>query len=226
LLAAHTIVKRVPSARVAAGRVLSWLLRERVSLQPIVGLHATLGVLSLAAILVHTGGRVGTGVVGVLALSYFLLVGTGAIGSALYLLVPRRLARLEPEPGPTPDAAELDRRLFSALSGGNDATRALSQSFLIPHARSTLGALTLLFSGRDPADDARALSARVMHSLGGKASDRLSNLDSLVAASVAIRAARAARFGRALLGAFVPLHLLLSLFLIALLAVHVVGALR
>jgi Fe-S-cluster-containing dehydrogenase component len=225
-LAAHAIVKRLPSARAAARRALSWLLRERVSLQPLVGLHATLGALSLAAILVHTGGRLGTGTAGALTLLYILLLGTGAIGSAAYLLVPRRLARLEPEREPTPDAAELDRRLFSALSGGNDATRALSRTFLIPHAGSALGALALLFSARDPAEEARALSARVMRSLGGRGSDRLSNLDSLVGASVAIRAARAARFGRALLGAFVPVHLLLSLFLLALLAVHVVGATR
>jgi Fe-S-cluster-containing dehydrogenase component/CRP-like cAMP-binding protein len=226
VLAAHGIVKRVPSARVAAGRALAWVFRERASLRPLVDLHSTLGVLSLSAILVHTGGRLGTGIAGALTLSYWVLVGTGAAGGVAYLLLPRRLARLEPGREPTPDAAELDRRLFSALSGGNDAVRALARAFLIPHAGSMAGALALLCSGRDPGDEERALTARVVRSLGGRASARLSNLDALVRAAVAIRAARAARFGRALLGAFVPVHLVLAALLVALLAVHAFGALR
>jgi Fe-S-cluster-containing dehydrogenase component len=225
VLLAHALVKRVPEVRALAGRALSFLLRGRVSLRPLVGLHAIVGVLSLAAILVHTGGRIGTGVAGALTLSFLFLVATGAAGGAAYLLVPRRLACLEPEREPTPDAAELDRRLFSALSGGNDATRVLARNVLIPHAASALGALSLLFSTRDPAGERRALSARVTRSLGGRVSTRLSNLDSLAAAAVAVRAARAARFGRALLGAFVPVHLLLAFFLLAALAVHVAGAL-
>jgi Fe-S-cluster-containing dehydrogenase component/CRP-like cAMP-binding protein len=225
LLSAHAMVKRVPAVRVLAGRALSRVFRKRVSLRPLVALHATMSVLAVAAIVVHTGGRLGTGVARALTLSFALLVGTGVVGGAAYLLVPRRLARLEPEAEPTPDAAELERRLFSALSGGNDATRALARIFLLPHAASVFGALRLLFSARDPAAERRSLSARVTLSLGGRASTRLSNLDSLVEAAVAIRAARAARFGRTLLGVFVPVHLLLALFLFAALAVHVAGAL-
>jgi Fe-S-cluster-containing dehydrogenase component/CRP-like cAMP-binding protein len=226
LLAAHAVVKRVPSARELVGTWLRRALGARASLRPLVDLHATLGVLSLAFVLVHTGGRLGAGAAALLALSFWLVAGTGILGGALYVLLPRRLARLEPGSEPRPEAAELDRRFFAALSGGNDAVRAVARVFLIPHARGVSGALALLVSRRGPEDEARMLAARVNAALGGRTSARLENLESLVAAAVAIRAARAARLGRAVLAAFVPAHLVLALLLVVLLVVHVVGAVR
>lgn len=226
VLAAHAIVKRVPAARAASARALRRWLGARASLAPLVHLHSTLGVLSLAAILVHTGGRLGSGIAGLLSLSYYVLLATGVAGAVLYAALPRRLAALEPEREPVPDAAELDRRLFAVLSGGNDAVRALARGFLVPHARSVAGALALLLSLRKPADEARALTARVHAALGGRASARLTGLDALVQAAVAVRSARAARFGRALLRALVPVHLPLAVLLVALLLLHALGALR
>lgn len=226
VLVAHAVVKRVPAARALLGKLLRRLVGERASLAPVVGWHTALGVLSIAAIVIHTGGRLGAGVAGALTLSYWLLVGTGLLGAALYLIVPRRLSRLEPGPDPAPDAAELDRRLFAALSGGNEAVKALAKSFLIPHEESTLGAVSLLLSGRGPEDEARALTAKVTSALEGRASARLGGLAPLVERTVAIRAARAARLGRRLLGSFVPVHLVLAVLLVALLVVHVLGAVR
>jgi Fe-S-cluster-containing dehydrogenase component/CRP-like cAMP-binding protein len=226
VLAAHALVKRVPAARSAVGRLLRRAFGNGASLAPLVGAHATLGVLSLAAILVHSGARLGAGVAGVLSLSYWLVIATGALGGVAYLVVPRRLARLEPGRERTPDAAELERRLFAALSGGNDAVRALSKGFLVPHATSALGALRLLVSRRSADDDRRALVARVEAALGGRTSARLAGLDALARAAVAVRAGRAARLGRALLGAFVPVHLVLAVLLVVLLVGHVAVVLR
>jgi hypothetical protein len=226
VLAAHGIVKRVPRARTAAGRVLRRLRDEPASLAPLVRLHSALGVLSVAAILVHTGGRFGSGVAGALTLAYALLVGTGVVGGALYAVVPRRLASLEPGREPSPDAAELERRLFAALSGGNDAVRALARTFLIPHARSAAGALLLLCSRRTPAVEERALATAVRAALGGRTSARLDGLESLVSAAVAIRAERAGRIGRGVLRAFAPVHLVLAALLAALLVLHAGGTLR
>jgi Fe-S-cluster-containing dehydrogenase component/CRP-like cAMP-binding protein len=226
VLAAHAVVKRVPGAREAAGRALRRVLSEPASLSPLVSLHSSLGVLSFAAVLVHTGGRFGSGVALALTLAYALLLGTGVVGAALYGLLPRRLARLEPGREPMPEAEELERRLFAAISGGNDAIRVLARTFLIPHARSSLGALALLCSRRTPADEERSLAARVQTALGGRTSARLGAYEVLVRAAVAIRVERATRFGRALLRAFVPVHLILALLLVALLVLHVAGALR
>jgi Fe-S-cluster-containing dehydrogenase component len=226
VLAAHAVVKRVPSVREMAGRVLRRVLPEPVSLSPLVRLHSSLGALSVTAIVVHTGGRVGSGIAGALTLAYALLVGTAALGAALYVLVPRRLQRLEPGPKPPPEAAELERRLFAAISGRNDAIRALARTFLIPHAHGAWGAVALLCSRRTPADEERALTTRVQTALGGRASARLADQAALVHAAVAIRAGRAARLGRALLRAFVPVHLVLALLLLTLFVLHVGAALR
>jgi Fe-S-cluster-containing dehydrogenase component/CRP-like cAMP-binding protein len=226
VLSAHALVKRVPRARDLAGRLLRRLHGGRASLAPLVRVHATLGVLSLASVVAHTGGHAGAGVASLLSLVYASLLATGALGGVLYALVPLRLARLEPGLAAAPDAAELERRLFAVLSGGNDAVRSLSRVLLIPHAASVPGALRLLASRRTVDDEARALVARVEAALGGRKSARLAGLDALVQAAVAVRAGRAVRFGRALLAAFVPVHLLLTALFVVMLAAHVAGSVR
>jgi len=228
-LAAHSALKRVSSLRALVRRFLGPLGVGR-GLLPVVQVHAGTGVLAASAVLLHAGFAIPSGVAGALALGFWLLSLSGIAGALLYALLPPRLSRLT-RVGALPEdraaeRAELDRALYTALSGKNDAVQALARSVLLPYGRAPLGPLALLFSGRSRADEAAALRARIATILDGRASARLAGAEPALEASVALRALAAERFGEALLRAFVPLHALLAVFVVVLLALHVLGAVR
>jgi hypothetical protein len=85
--------------------------------------------------------------------------------------------------------------------------------------------LSLAVSGRALAAEEARLVARVEQILGGQKSERLSGIEELVRAAVEMRALDARRILRVLLRVWLPVHLVGSVLLAALLGLHVLGAL-
>jgi hypothetical protein len=228
LLALHSVLKRVRGVRATVLRLLQRLAPARGLVVP-VRLHAGASVLAACAVLVHAGTRPVAGVAGVLLWGFWLLFASGLVGGALYALLPRRLARITRE-GALPEdrdaqRLELERALFQALSGKNDAVQVLARVVLLPYAARPFGSLLLLLSGRSRREEEAGLRKGVERLLGGRPSARLEEATPLLSAAVALRALGAERLGEALLRSFVPVHLSLSTSVILLLGLHVLGAL-
>jgi Fe-S-cluster-containing dehydrogenase component len=229
LLALHAAVKRSTKLRGATRRWLGCLGKVR-GLAPAVELHAGVGVVAASTVLIHTGPRIPSGVAGTLALGFWLLAASGITGAALYALLPPRLARLARGGGLPEDRdrelADLERSLFSSLSGSNEVVQALARSLILPYAARWLGPLSLLVLGRSRSEEEARLAARLRAVLGGHESARLAGTKELVRLAVQLRALGAERLGEAVLRAFVPVHAVLAASVLALLALHVFGVAR
>jgi Fe-S-cluster-containing dehydrogenase component len=227
-LAGQAAIKRVPSVRHRARRVLS-RSSDVSTVSPFVALHATSGWVAFACVFLHAGFSVPEGPLGLLALSFWGVALSGAFGAAVYRALPERLTRLErrstlPEDEPAQREALLDR-LHASVSGANPAQKALVRGFLLPYARSWGGAALLAAGGRALASEEAAVLARIDVVLGGRKSERLAGIRELVLTAVEMRAERARRLLRALLRSWLPLHLALSTLVLVVLALHVAGAL-
>jgi hypothetical protein len=148
----------------------------------------------------------------------------------LYRVLPRRLSRLERRGSLPEDRAEereaLRQALFAGLSAQNEAVKELARRVLVPYSKAAGGALALVLSGRSLAEEEAVLSARIRALLGGRKSERLAEVGPLVGVAVAVRALGARRLLEAALRAWLPLHALGVVALLALLALHVAGVLR
>lgn len=228
VLLLHAAVKRVRPLRNACARAGARAGRRGLAL--FVSGHAVAGAGACVAVAVHAGASVPRGPAGALALVFWLLALSGAFGALGYRVLPARLRRLEsrgslPEDGAS-ERDELEQRLFSALSSQNAAKKQLARRVFVPYARSALGVLALLASGRSLAAERAALAARLARLLGDQRSERLEGSAALIDTSVALRALAARRWLERALALWLPLHVVLALFFVALLAVHVAGALR
>jgi Fe-S-cluster-containing dehydrogenase component len=229
VLAAHALVKRVGSVRRRARRALS--RSGTVStVAPFVAFHVASGVAAAACVFLHSGPRVPGGLAGALALAFWGVAASGVFGAAVYRFLPERLSRIErhsslPEDEPEEREALLDR-LHAAVSGENPAKKELVRRILLPYTRDFSGTISLVASGRTLGAEEAALGGRVERALGGRKSQRLTGLEHLVRTAVEMRALRARRLLRALLRAWLPIHLAFGTLLFVLLAFHVLGALR
>jgi Fe-S-cluster-containing dehydrogenase component len=229
VLASHAIVKRASGVRRRARRALS--RSGAVStVAPLVSFHVASGVLAAACVLLHGGTSVRGGLLGALSVAFWGVAVSGVLGALVYRLLPSRLSRIErtaslPEDEAKEREALLDR-LHAAVSGTNAAKKELVRRILAPYGRTFSGALSLITSGRSLAEEEAALARRVDRALGGRKSERLLDIDGLVRTAVEMRAQRARRVLSALLRAWLPIHLTGTALLLALLALHVVGALR
>jgi Fe-S-cluster-containing dehydrogenase component len=229
VLASHAIVKRVSGVRRRARRALS--RSGAVStVAPFVSFHAASGVLAAACVLVHAGTNVRGGLLGALSVAFWGVAASGVFGALVYRFLPSRLSRIErtaslPEDEPKEREALLDR-LHAGVSGANAAKKELVRRILAPYGAAWVGTLSLIASGRSLAEEEAALAGRVQRALGGRRSERLADIESLVRTAVEMRAQRARRVQSALLRAWLPIHLMGTALLLALLALHVVGALR
>jgi Fe-S-cluster-containing hydrogenase component 2/CRP-like cAMP-binding protein len=229
LLAAQSWLKRSAWARSRVARVVP---RDRHGslVRPMLALHGWFGALSAGAALLHGGLSVpSSGVAGLLWLSFFGCAASGVLGAVAYRVLPRRITRLErsvvlPEDGPREVERLLDG-LFVATTGQNRAIKQLLASLLVPYVRSRAGVFELLLSGRGLSEENARLGARIERALSGRVSQRLASHKPLVATAVALRAERARRVLERVLGAFVPVHLVLCVVMLVMLALHVAGAL-
>jgi Fe-S-cluster-containing dehydrogenase component len=224
VLCAHALVKRVARIRRRARRALGRSATAS-TVAPLVKFHAASGVLAASCVYLHAGLRVPGGTAGTLAVSFWAAAASGVFGALVYRLVPERWSRLERKSTLVEDEpAERERlvdRLHEALSGSSSAKKELVRHLLLPYATSVAGAFALAASGRSLAVEEHAVRVRIDRALGGHKSERLTGIDGLVRVAVEMRALRSKHLLRALLRAWLPLHLVLSVAVLLLLAFHV-----
>ena len=230
VLSLHVVVKRVVrlwvrprSRRRALVGVEQGAPRSRV--RPFVRLHVWIGLLAPAAVLAHAGTRVPEGPSGALVAAWWATAALGLFGGLAYATLPRRLTRLERE-GALPEdlkarRTELVDRLYRAGSGRSDLVKAIAERILVPYARSFAGPVALLASGRTLGQEESRVRTRVDAMLQGRGAERLGGMEELVRIVVELRALPVRRVLTVLLRGFLPLHIITSALVLALLAVHV-----
>jgi Fe-S-cluster-containing dehydrogenase component len=228
-LCAHALVKRVSRVRRRARLALARSATVS-TVAPLVLLHTVTGVAAAATVFLHSGFSVPAGLAGALSLAFWGVAASGAFGAIAYRWLPERLSRIErtsslPEDEPLEREALLDK-LHAAVSGANAAKKELVRRILLPYAAAWGGSVLLVVSGRTLGAEQAMLSARVERVLGGRKSSRLGGSEGLVRTAVEMRAHRARRVLRMLLRGWLVAHLVGSALALALLALHVVGALR
>jgi hypothetical protein len=233
-LAAYAVVKRVRVGR--GSRTLAEsgpesrrvpAERSRTRLHAIA--HAALGALAVGVVAAHAGARVAPNAAGALLVAFAVASATGMAGALAYRLAPRALSRVErramlPE-DLGPRARDLDDRVFGALSGRSEATKAVYARWLAPYARWPLGGLALIARRATPKEEERRLRGRVEAVLGARAAT-LDGLQDLVRLVVERRAVRAQRLLQGALRAWVPAHVVAVAVTLVLLLVHVALVVR
>jgi Fe-S-cluster-containing dehydrogenase component/CRP-like cAMP-binding protein len=229
-LAAYVLPKRRVRARLRPRRAALRLLDDgdrpapRSRTRPHLIAHVALGVLAPALALAHAGLRAPASPGGALAAALALTTLLGVIAAVAYRVVPRALTRLERRGLLPEDLAgerdDLEARLYRAVSGHNDRVKALADRVLVPYARARTGALALVLSRRDLADEERALRRRIDDALGGRRAS-LDGVDELIRVAVELRALPARRALVAALRVWPPIHAVAGAMTAALLIVHV-----
>jgi Fe-S-cluster-containing dehydrogenase component/CRP-like cAMP-binding protein len=198
--------------------------------RPQLAIHLALGLVTAGLALAHAGARGGGGSGGALLDALVLTSLAGGFAAVAYRLVPPRLARLERTAALPEDLArareDLLDRLYREASGRSDLVKKIFEKILLPYARSPLGPLALLASGRRLRDEEVALRARIDVVLEGRGQERLAGLAELLRIVVELRALPAQRWLLGALRAGLPLHVVTFAIATALLALHVVLALR
>jgi Fe-S-cluster-containing dehydrogenase component/CRP-like cAMP-binding protein len=192
-------------------------------------LHLSLGALAAGTVAAHTQGHAPPNAAGALLVAFAAATALGALGAAAYALVPGALSRVERRALLAEDlparARELDDRVFGALTGRSEATKAVYARMLAPYARAPLGALALVARRATLRDEEARLKRGIEEALGARAA-RLDGIDDLVRLAVERRAVKAQRVLQATLRAWVPAHAVAAAIAVVLLVVHVVCVLR
>ncbi len=187
--------------------------------------HLTLGVLAVGVVFAHTARHTPPNVAGGAVVAFLIASLTGALAGVAYVVVPGRLARVERRARLSEDLAprarELDERTFGALTGRGAASKALYMRVLAPYARSVLGGLVLVASGRSLHEEETRLRARIDALVDGRTS-RLDGLSELVRLVVERRATRAQGLLQGVLRSCVPFHLVAVAVALVLIVLHVV----
>jgi hypothetical protein len=234
-LAAHAGVKRgvrfwaKPRGRRGLRSRDAFSYRRSV-VSPWVRAHQTVGWVTLAAVIWHSGAVWSWGVPGVLLASVALSAGAGVFGALSYALIPRRLTRLEWR-GALPEElvgerAALADRLYQLTSGQDQFIKKVAEKILLPYSRSWRESWALLLSGRDLGAERVRVRGLIEARLQGRGADRLAALEELIKTVVDMRALPIRRWLTRLLRVWQPLHAGLTLCIAVLLALHVVGQVR
>ena len=224
-LVSYAAIKRTP--RIASRfRTLAQVARIAYLL------HLAFGIGVIGTTLAHAGiPHAFVNLTGTLLLAMIGSVVAGLFGAVMYAIVPRRLARLErksvlPE-ALSARAAELDAKLFAALSGKGELVKTLYARALRPYHRARLGAFWLILGGRSLRNEEKRLRAKLDVLLGENASsERTAGLDELVSVVVERRAIGAQVFLTRLLRAWIAPHVAASAAAFVLLIVHIVQVVR
>jgi hypothetical protein len=150
------------------------------------------------------------------------------LGAIVYRALPRRLARIERHGALPEDLAHERERLVDRLhreaSGRDELVKRIMLKVLLPYARALGGPVLLVLSNRTLKEEERRLQTQIAQMLQGRGKERLDGLDELVRIVVELRALPARRALTALLRGWLPAHALVTAMLIALLVLHVAGA--
>jgi Fe-S-cluster-containing dehydrogenase component len=237
LLLAYAIPKRrirswmKPRARVGDAPAARSPVPARSVVRPQLEAHLALGLVTLGLALAHAPWppwtRSGHG--GALALALLVTSVAGAWTAIAYRLVPARLARIERSAALPEDLAtarrQLSDRLYREVSGKSDLVKKLFERVLVPYAKSSLGPLLLIFSGRRLRAEEQALRARIDKGLEGRGQERLAGLDELIRIVVELRALPAQRWLFRALRVGLPLHVVTFGVATAMLLLHAALAL-
>lgn len=190
--------------------------------------HLAVGVLLPGVVCLHGATFTTRSSGGVLSIALAVATLAGALAALLYALLPSRIAKLSPAARLLEDVPReqrlLEDRLFRELSGRSDLVKKLAERVLLPYQRALLGPLVLLATGRTRQAERAALAARIDARLQGRGRDRQDGLEALIRTVVEHRALRASTWLARALALALPLHVVPSAFVIALLLAHVVEA--
>lgn len=195
----------------------------RSRIVPLVSVHLSLGVLTAAAVLGHAGLRLPASPSGSLHAAFWAVTLLGMLAAVAYRAVPRRLSRLErvgalPEDLPAQREGLVDA-LYRQASGRSATVKAMLSQVLVPYAHAAGGSIRLLLSGRSLAEEEDRLERVIEARSPGAANER--GLHDLVRTVVELRAWPIRRALSRVLVTFVPLHVVLTGVLVALLVLHV-----
>ena len=227
---------RVWMRRRGAGRAVGTAAPEgerppvRSVVRPQLTAHLAIGLVTAGLALAHApwprSGRPTLG--GALHLVFWATALAGGLTALAYRLVPRRLARIERTAALPEDFAaarrELVDRLYREVSGKSELVKKIVEKILLPYARSPLGPLALLLSGRRLREEERALRARIDRVLEGRGAERLAGLSELVRLVVELRALPAQRWLLQVLRAGLPVHVITFGIATTLLVLHAATA--
>jgi len=218
LLLAYALPKRrirswmKPRAKIGDAPAPRATTPVRSVVRPQLAAHLAIGLITVGFALAHAPwppwARSGHG--GALALALTVTTLAGAWTALAYRLLPSRLARIERSAALPEDFVaarrELSDRLYREVSGKSDLVKKLFERILVPYAKSSLGPLRLILSGRRLRDEEQALRARIDVGLEGRGQERLAGLDVLIRIVVELRALPAQRWLFRALRVGLPLH--------------------
>ncbi len=218
LLLAYAVPKRrirswmKPRAKIGDAPAPRVATPARSVVRPQLTAHLAIGLVTLGFALAHAPwppwARAGHG--GALVLALLATSFAGAWTAIMYRLLPARLARIERSAALPEDLAaarrELSDRLYREVSGKSDLVKKLFERVLVPYAKSPLGPLLLILSGRRLRDEEQALRARIDVALEGRGQERLAGLAELIRVVVELRALPAQRWLFRALRVGLPLH--------------------
>ncbi|APR75588.1 Formate hydrogenlyase subunit 2 [Minicystis rosea] len=193
--------------------------------RPQLEIHLVIGLLTAGITLLHAPLRGGGGSGAALLSALGLTSLAGALSALGYRLLPARLARIErtavlPEDFPRA-GADLRDRLYREASGKSELIKKILEKILLPYARSPLGPLALLASGRSLREEQAALRTRIDAVLEGRGQERLAGLSELIRIVVEQRALPAQRLLLGALRVWLPIHIVTFGVAMALLVAHV-----
>lgn len=202
----------------------------RSALRPHYFIHLALGGVVIAGTALHAGLRMPATAAGALAAAFWGTVLLGLFGALVYRTLPARLTRLERKGALPEDLASERDLLFDRLhrhsSGKSDLLKKIAERILVPYARSVTGPVELFVSGRSLREEEKRLTERVQTVLEGRGSERLEGLDDLVRIVVELRALPARRLATLALRAWLPVHVIGTGILFALLLLHILQMMR
>ena len=233
LLLAYAIPKRrirgwmKPRAKVGDALTPRADTPVRSVVRPQLTAHVAIGLVTIGLALAHAPwppwARAGHG--GALALALMVTSIVGAWTALTYRIIPARLARIERSAALPEDFAaarrELSDRLYRDVSGKSDLVKKLFERVLVPYAKSSLGPLALIVSGRRLRDEEQALRARIDVVLEGRGQERLAGLAELIRVVVELRALPAQRALFLAMRVGLPLHVITFGVAMAMLLLHV-----
>jgi len=192
--------------------------------------HLAIGLVTWGLTFAHApwppGARASAG--GALELAFLATALAGIATGLAYAFVPRRLSRIERTPL-LPEDFDRERRslldrLYREVSGRSELVKKIFERILLPYAKSHVGPLVLLGSGRRLREEEKHLRARIDKVLEGRGAERLAGLVELCRIVVELRALPAQRWLTRVLRVGLPLHVVTFAIATALLAVHVAQA--
>ncbi|MFT3772582.1 MAG: cyclic nucleotide-binding domain-containing protein [Minicystis sp.] len=190
--------------------------------------HLALGLITAGLALAHAPLRGGGGSGAALLYALATTSLAGGLGGIAYRLLPPRLSRIERAAALPEDFArarrDLHDRLYREASGKSELVKKILEKILLPYARSPLGPLALVASGRSLREEQAALRARIDTVLEGRGQERLAGLSELLRIVVELRALPAQRILLGALRVWLPIHVVTFGVALAMLVLHVIFA--